>query len=435
MQAVVVNSSNDFLLQFSSEKTTSNTNAEEPKNSFSELISKAKSETEKDSSSSKVEQKNENKVELSQEKIEENEISKNLKDSKELASEKNTDLKLSKKELSKKTVVNEKKADFSLKQKIQKEDFSEPLPIHSAMILEQSEQIKENSKELKSTENKINFENLQKKVSKDEELSFSELNINQNLTEQEVSKSLVGKKTIAESQNEKNQFSKSEKLKVSKAEKQNKITVSDYRTIKETNGLSEKKSAKNEKLLQTVEIKDSQVVMELNSHAQQNILSLDSQSASAMGSDFQSMLSNQIQQNAGDIVKAGQIILKDNNEGSIKLILHPESLGNVKIDLQISDKNITGRIVVASQEAFNAFRDSTDSLKQAFINSGFESAGLELAFAGQNAESEQFSQKREDPSVYFAANRDYGIFSDSATENYEGNFIEVSTRNSVNIVA
>lgn len=227
-------------------------------------------------------------------------------------------------------------------------------------------------------------------------------------------------------------------------DKDGKIIVKDYRTEKtETEESVEKVNGKNPSDSTELKVTDvkfennnAQMTMEVASNAQQNIVSSNSQTASAAGSDFQAMLANQIKQNAGEFVKAGSIVLKDNNAGSIKLILKPESLGNVKVDLQISDKNITGRIVVASQEAFNAFKESADSLKQAFINSGFENANFDLCFAGQNAFGNQSGSKQENPAASFQMARTYGdLAGDSVDGSYEEMEAQFTEKSSVNIVA
>lgn len=229
-------------------------------------------------------------------------------------------------------------------------------------------------------------------------------------------------------------------------DKDGKIIVKDYRTEKtETETEDSVKKADGKNVSDSAELKvtdvkidnnNAQMTMEVASNAQQNIVSSNSQTASAAGSDFQAMLANQIKQNAGEFVKAGSIVLKDNNVGSIKLILKPESLGNVKVDLQISDKNITGRIVVASQEAFNAFKESADSLKQAFINSGFENANFDLSFAGQNAFGNQSGSKQENPAASFQMARTYGdLAGETADGSYEEMEAQFTGKSSVNIVA
>lgn len=134
----------------------------------------------------------------------------------------------------------------------------------------------------------------------------------------------------------------------------------------------------------------------LNAVSEQNILSNNTQSASATSSNFQQMLNNQVTSNVPDFVKAGQIVLRDNNNGTINLNLKPEALGNVKISLEVSDKLITGQITVHSKEAFEAFKENLDALKQAFQQSGFENAELSLnlsqsgneGFLGQNGQQQ-----------------------------------------------
>ncbi len=105
-------------------------------------------------------------------------------------------------------------------------------------------------------------------------------------------------------------------------------------------------------------------------------------------SDFSSMLSREIASSAKDLVQTGSIILKDNNAGTINLILNPEELGSVKIKLEISDNQITGKILVASKEAYDAFNQNLNLLKNAFIDSGFSAGGFDLAFTGSNQQGD-----------------------------------------------
>ena len=223
-------------------------------------------------------------------------------------------------------------------------------------------------------------------------------------------------------------------------DKDGKIKVTDYRSEEKTDFALEKADEKKSQLKIT-DVKYDRNTAEMTldlakaDTAQMNILSSNSQTAGANGSQFQAMLTNQIQQSAPELVKAGNIILKDNDVGQIKLVLNPESLGNVKIDLHISEKNITGRIIVASAEAYNAFKESADSLRQAFINSGFETAGFDLQFAGQNASGQQEQHQNSD--AHFKMVRTYG---DYTAGQYDGDLeteenYAFSARNSVNIVA
>lgn len=224
-------------------------------------------------------------------------------------------------------------------------------------------------------------------------------------------------------------------------DKDKKIAVQDLRSENSVQKTDEKsgKSMKSSTEISEIyrnEKNNPQVTMDFAANAQQNIGSLNNQVAGSTGSNFQAMLANQIQENAGEIVKAGNIVLKDNDVGSIKLILHPESLGNVKIDLQVNEKNISGKIIVATQEAFNAFKETAENLKQAFVQSGFESAGLELSLANQNFAGNHSGENQNNPAAEFAMRKVYGEINGFAEENFpEIENIENSAMNSINIVA
>jgi len=106
----------------------------------------------------------------------------------------------------------------------------------------------------------------------------------------------------------------------------------------------------------------------------------DAEVASGRGQDFQSMLSERLRdQWNGEIVQSAHIVLRDGDAGTIRLRLRPESLGNVKIELNLSDNNISGKIVVESDEAKSAFEKNMNDLADAFRQGGFDSAKLEVA--------------------------------------------------------
>jgi flagellar hook-length control protein FliK len=105
------------------------------------------------------------------------------------------------------------------------------------------------------------------------------------------------------------------------------------------------------------------------------------------GASLENMLARVLHQNFnGDIVRHASIALRDGGAGTIKIALHPESLGNVKIQLEMTENKITGLIFVESEEALRAFRKEIASLEQAFRDSGFANADLDLSLTqnGQN---------------------------------------------------
>ncbi len=224
-------------------------------------------------------------------------------------------------------------------------------------------------------------------------------------------------------------------------DKDGKITVEDQRTklsADTQNQLADsKKSA-----IKTSEIKltnDSTAVMsvELNPNAEADVLSLNTQTAASNGSNFQAMLSNQLSNVAPEFVKAGNLVLKDNNQGTINLVLHPDDLGNVKIHLSLDGKTLSGHITVATKEALQVFKDNAETLREAFIKSGFDAANFDVAmnnggsfnqsmgFEGQNDGTNLFAQR-----VYGNSAGALSAELDSILENAE----DISNY-SVNIVA
>ena len=89
-------------------------------------------------------------------------------------------------------------------------------------------------------------------------------------------------------------------------------------------------------------------------------------------------LASRLRDGAADIVRSAQVVLRGGDSGVIRLRLEPESLGGVKIELKMTEKQISGRIVVESDLAAEAFRSSLDSLKDAFAECGFETSALEV---------------------------------------------------------
>jgi len=115
---------------------------------------------------------------------------------------------------------------------------------------------------------------------------------------------------------------------------------------------------------------------------------------------LENMLARELHNNFnGDIVRHASMILRNGGEGIIRLSLHPETLGNVKIHLKMAENKITGFVEVESSEAMNAFRREIASLEQAFREQGFAEASLDLSLAADGAGADR--QEFEGPS--FAA--------------------------------
>jgi flagellar hook-length control protein FliK len=101
--------------------------------------------------------------------------------------------------------------------------------------------------------------------------------------------------------------------------------------------------------------------------------------------DFSSMLADRLRDTGNtEIVQSARIVLRDGDSGTIRMRLNPPELGNVKIELNLADNNIIGRIVVESDEAKSAFEKGLADLQDAFRSGGFESAKLNVEVSSGN---------------------------------------------------
>ena len=151
---------------------------------------------------------------------------------------------------------------------------------------------------------------------------------------------------------------------------------------------------------------------------------------------FQRLLSQQLRDGSPDFAKAGSIVLRGENEGTIKMTLRPESLGNVKINLELSDNVITGKIAVASKEAFEAFKQNIDAFRQAFSDSGFEGAEFTLSYFDSSSGFAQESGEQNDG--HFLSSRAYADYvsgEGSLSDAGETQVFALDTDKRVNVVA
>ena len=152
--------------------------------------------------------------------------------------------------------------------------------------------------------------------------------------------------------------------------------------------------------------------------------------------DFSSLLSKEIGNSAGEFVRSGSLVLKNNGKGSINLILRPEELGNVKINLELSDNQVSGKIVVASKEAYEAFKQNIDNLKEAFIAGGFETNGFELSWAGSDGNGYGNGQYDRNENAYVADNFGRNVKGSAYVDNMPDSLPEIISGNTyVNLVA
>lgn len=217
-----------------------------------------------------------------------------------------------------------------------------------------------------------------------------------------------------------------------------KISVIDMRTeqvaeqiANPENSAVTKEGAKKSDFVKTVEY-DSNGNATISLSLKGENQAIDNGVVQTSNQDFSSMLSREIASSANDLVKTGSIILKDNNAGTINLILNPEELGSVKIKLEISDNQITGKILVASKEAYDAFNQNLNLLKNAFIDSGFSAGGFDLAFTGSNQQGDFGQNGNQNQPSQSEINYKAGVYEQAVAEVVPESTTSTST---VNLVA
>ena len=303
------------------------------------------------------------------------------------------------------------------------------------LVQNQEKNISEISTENNSTEEiKINFDGKKAKFvqeekndSTEENIVFAEL-INSDISENQID--------FTEQKFSKDVTVKSKKVQT--LDKDGKISVTDLRT---------KEAEINEDFAQTqkdftseVKFEDDNsatITMNLNQeNVETNLLSTSNQTAASDGSNFQAMLNNQIKANAPEFVKTGSIVLRDNNQGTINLILHPDEIGSVKIHLSLDGKTVSGQITVATKEAMEVFKNNAETLREAFIQQGFDVGGFDVAYSdnGSFSNQEQFAQENNEKLMANYAQNCYENGTDEVFENFDENTNKFSDY-SINIVA
>ena len=430
MQAV----SNEFLLTSLNQdvaKTQNNQNLQaksnEQKLSFETLLlnqKELKLEKNDEINSSQV------KSEANENKIDENVSKKDVKDLKEEKKAEKDD---------KKTL--ETKDEKVLEDEINIENKDET----QINIVNLVQSKSENKKAEKIDENEIKIE-VENVDGKELLLKNAEISSIKNQKTFNKEDNIVGQININQTQNKKieseeieNFFEKSQDVqKTSKNENESVISVKDLRTQKSQDLASDNSDKKMNVEVKMNNSNTATITMEYaNNASEQNILSLNNQTASSDGSNFQAMLNNQIAQNVPEFVKAGSVILKDNNQGTINLILRPDDLGNVKIHLSLDGKTINGSIVVATKEAMEVFKDNAQTLREAFVKNGFDAADFNVSYNNNNSSQNNngdFTNQFEQSSMM--AKKIYTNNSGNLVETVSEK--EVSSKNdkySINIVA
>jgi flagellar hook-length control protein FliK len=90
-----------------------------------------------------------------------------------------------------------------------------------------------------------------------------------------------------------------------------------------------------------------------------------------------------------EIVRSARMIIRSSDSGQIRLNLRPESLGSVRIMLQLKEGHIAGRIIVENSSVRQVFEQNLPHLSRAFQEGGLDLDNLDVAVADSGAHGGQ----------------------------------------------
>lgn len=120
--------------------------------------------------------------------------------------------------------------------------------------------------------------------------------------------------------------------------------------------------------------------------------------AAAAAAQPQSALERLREMAGSELMKATNLILKDGG-GEIRLVLKPESLGSIRIRMNIVDNAIEGKIIVDNAAVKHVIDGSIDALRRAFTAEGFQTASLSVSVGGQNTDTGGKQQQPDAPAA------------------------------------
>jgi flagellar hook-length control protein FliK len=98
-----------------------------------------------------------------------------------------------------------------------------------------------------------------------------------------------------------------------------------------------------------------------------------------------------------ELLRASTMVLRDGG-GEIRLVLKPESLGSVRIRMNVVDNSIDGKIIVDNSAVKQIFDGNIDALKRALTAEGFQMGSLQVSVGGQGGENARQRQEQDRPS-------------------------------------
>ncbi|MFP4211651.1 MAG: flagellar hook-length control protein FliK [Alkalispirochaeta sp.] len=89
----------------------------------------------------------------------------------------------------------------------------------------------------------------------------------------------------------------------------------------------------------------------------------------------------------GTIVRQAKVMLKEAEQAEIRLIIRPPELGRVRINLQMENGHIAGRILVDNGNVRDAIEQNLAALQRAFAEAGLEIGDFEVSTGDRRQEA------------------------------------------------
>lgn len=97
-----------------------------------------------------------------------------------------------------------------------------------------------------------------------------------------------------------------------------------------------------------------------------------------------------------EIVRSARLVIRGSDSGEIRLNLKPETLGNVRILLEMHDGRVAGRIIVENSSVRDVFEQNLASLSRAFREEGIELDALDVTVSNPDQGSDDAARSGED---------------------------------------
>lgn len=294
---------------------------------------------------------------------------------------------------------NDKKLSAESKKELEKEENLDDIDNHQQSIKEKSEQAAERVKEVLAD----NAESHQKS-------SKSEDKTHQN-----------NNQSVAALNANKKENTEKDKLDKNNDKSKTRIVVQDLRSKEGLSRTQERQKArfsrKNEGVkAEKAEIKpfslqndnqfngnsrDIEVVLQGNkpsvNQAHENLRGNAFMDRTALKAELAQKMRGQVN---NEVVRQANFMLKDQGKGEIRLILRPQSLGNVKIQLFMEERHIAGRIIVENNSIKEIVENNLQDLSRSFKEGGFELGQLDVSVNSQGQQGQSKGQQ-ENPADFF----------------------------------